>query len=285
MRLCIDTKGYKQKPDRFDAGLICSRLATKETDVSLSELAEAIKKGKTWCPATYSDGIKKARNWVQQQVFCADIDNNNLSPEEILDKCSILKPAIIHHSFSSTPENRKYRVIFVFDKATTEAPLALAILKCIQVTLQCDPCVRDLARLFYAGKSDCIAYYDELAINSLNDFDFDKWLQKESSDNEYVTLSPLEKPNAKKAGTRKAKFAVNLVVAKMWDESLPRYMRVWHSARILAQTGCFTSEQIRSRIKMLQKRNTDFADWDKSADDIIDNAIGWSIKTADEESE
>ena len=283
-KICLDKQEFTQKPSNIDAGLISGRLATLQGDVTIEELSTAIEAGRTWSPGTYSESTRKARFWNQQSLYCADIDDGNLSLEDILNIDSVFKPCLIHKSFSWTESKKKWRVIFQFDKALTEAPLALATLRYIRKTYNCDRCIVDLARLFYGGGANSVVYLDSSIVNSYDSIDYGDYLSNPNNNNDRLELlKPLEEKDLKKSNSVKGKRACQRALTKVGNLDNSGYLRVWHSARILAQSGCFTTEQIKSKIFYFMDLAGDFEGWDKNPVEIIENAIKWTVKVRDEE--
>lgn len=77
MLIHIDTKGYTEKPKEH-ISIIKPRLQSKANikDLSQREIINFIERGYTISPAVMDGNGCKADNWLQQQLFMIDIDND-----------------------------------------------------------------------------------------------------------------------------------------------------------------------------------------------------------------
>lgn len=121
-----------------------------ETD--LKTLAKAIESGRAIVPAVI-EGRLVDSNFKQQQLFALDIDDMNLSLNELKAKFKKYPFAMIYTSFSHTEEKPKYRFLFVSDRVVTNADEARAVnIALMKLAGTADEKCKDLARIFFAGK-------------------------------------------------------------------------------------------------------------------------------------
>ena len=120
VKLHLDTIGYKEKPTNDDMAIIKNRVqrASPPVEVTVKELIEAIQEGKAVSPAVMKG--TKAKDFVEQQVFPIDIDNNItekpiLQVEEALSikKKNHLPLAFYYFSYSNKKEIPKYPFLFI----------------------------------------------------------------------------------------------------------------------------------------------------------------------------
>lgn len=119
---------------------------------SISALAEIVLKNAF--NVSNATGIAE-KDWKSQQVFALDFDNG-VTPEEILKRCRILAftPNILYTTFSDTPEKRKFRVLFILDKAIQEYKIAKWTQRgLMKLFPECDAACKDLCRMYYPGTS------------------------------------------------------------------------------------------------------------------------------------
>jgi len=111
------------------------------------------------------NGSRKNDNWESQQVFALDFDSG-LEPTEAYNKLKDLgiTPQIIYTSFSDSKELRKFRVVFVLDKAIKNKEvvgnLNIALMNVFADTngdTKADKACKDFARLYYGGKKVLLA--------------------------------------------------------------------------------------------------------------------------------
>ena len=162
IKLLIDNKPYTSKPDSKETGGIKTRLANAEAlkEYTLNVIVECIGKGYTITPAVLENGTKN-ENWVQQQLFCLDIDNEAegeiSTPEKtihLLDDIGI-KPFAYYHTFNSSEVKPKYRLLFLLEKPTDNQEEAKFIIKTlIDFIPQADKACKDLSRLFYGTNKE-----------------------------------------------------------------------------------------------------------------------------------
>lgn len=126
LKLHIDKVGYKNKKlVKQNVGAIKNRVQnSKPIVISADEFVKAIEDGKTFSPAIMK-GTKR-NDFIEQQIFPIDIDNNNenlpiLQIQDAINICNKnnLPLAFYYPSFSHTEEKPKYRLVFVLDKVIT----------------------------------------------------------------------------------------------------------------------------------------------------------------------
>lgn len=141
----------KSKPDK-DKGTIKSSV-TNVTQITTIDELESIVLTNPFNSA-HATGISE-KDWQSQQVFTLDFDGG-ITPNEIIDRCKKLaiNPNLIYSTFSDTPDQRKFRVLFILDKPITDYKIA----KWVQLGLmklfdESDKSCKDLCRMYYPGKS------------------------------------------------------------------------------------------------------------------------------------
>mgnify|MGYP003282204191 CR=1 FL=1 len=145
-------KCYKEKPT--GAGEIALiQKSLKQTEISISELAEGLAKGCTFKPA-YLKGTKSS-DWSQQQLFALDFDEGTTIMEE-LQRCKTLNliPVFGYTSFSHTENHHKFRLVFCTEDVITDLVLRNQIQESLmQAFPSVDQKCKDPSRLFFGGKS------------------------------------------------------------------------------------------------------------------------------------
>lgn len=126
LKLHIDKVGFKDKETvKQNVGTIKNRVQNSNPIViNVDEFIKAIEEGKTFSPAIMKG--TKGTDFMEQQIFPIDIDNNNdklpiLQIQDAIDICNKnnLPLMLYYPSFSHTEEKPKYRLVFVLDKAIT----------------------------------------------------------------------------------------------------------------------------------------------------------------------
>lgn len=162
IKLIIDNRPDTSKPDSKETACIKIRLAKLEAlkEYEINQVIECIGKGYTFTPAVLQNGTK-SENFVQQQLFCIDIDNEEegeiSTPEKninLLDDIGI-KPFSYYHTFNSSEVKPKYRLLFLLEKPTNNQGEAKFIIKTlIDLIPQADKSCKDLSRLFYGTNKE-----------------------------------------------------------------------------------------------------------------------------------
>lgn len=152
---------------------------TLDTDLTVQEIAEKWVAGHSITPVKLSGKEATNANWIGQQIFAVDFDNENgdkdrvnddyyVTPQEALEMANQngLEPAFIYSTFSSSERHEKFRMIFVMEKAVTSKQLHAEIMaKLFSVFMKdgyivVDTKCKDLCRSYYGGKQLLYSDYD-----------------------------------------------------------------------------------------------------------------------------
>ncbi len=130
----IDSQGFAQKPrDAKDLNFITGRIRAKApTEVSLEELCDYIAKGHTFISGCVVDpDLKKlsASNTQNYAFFGLDIDNKGfqITPKQMIEEVKAklgedVVPTIYYETFTSTAENKRFRLLYFFEKPIQTHP-------------------------------------------------------------------------------------------------------------------------------------------------------------------
>lgn len=95
---------------------------SKYMELTLEELAQKVTNGYCFHPGKfnmeYVSKTFKNDNFIDTNMYCIDLDDNNYSVEDIKKITRDTKCCIIYNTFSSTEENRRYRVIYIGNRKT-----------------------------------------------------------------------------------------------------------------------------------------------------------------------
>ena len=165
----LDTVHYKEKP-KSDISRIKPRTAkTEPLNISAEDFADAVCSGVSFAPGILRGGAR-AENWVSQQLFAVDIDNEDktapkgtkccaaqpLTVEEVQRRCSEweISPFLIYETFSSSDEWQKFRIVFASDRIITDGEQRDRIQRSfMELFPECDVSCKNRDRLFFGGKS------------------------------------------------------------------------------------------------------------------------------------
>ena len=162
-------KRYTEKP-KNDVGFIVNSLS--ECNIELKELADKVSKGCTFIPALLRGG-KCNNNFVSQELWTLDFDHNS-TIDEILDRCKSkeLEPVFGYTSFSHTPNNHRFRLVFHSNRLITDLEERNKIQRSIMnIFPECDPTCYSASHFFYGGKQQLLFGEEKI-------FDPDEIIQK-----------------------------------------------------------------------------------------------------------
>ncbi len=202
MKKCIDCNlsksHFSNKPTKVQVPVINNELATgQQYNLPINILKEKIEQGYTFTPAliatTYNGVISRIQeSWTSQQLFALDIDDITNVPE-LINKCIKLglKPFLVYRSFSWTPNNPKYRLLFkTIDPVNDYRVAKVILLALMNIFDESDKACKDLSRLFFGTKFESSFYnpdYDldlNILFNALEEkFNEDKKNASSKQDN------------------------------------------------------------------------------------------------------
>lgn len=152
----VDEVSYKIKPDDKYKIVACKERAISNwlEEVDIKELADCIgNQGHAFVPAHLVGGMK-AENCKGMQLFGLDFDDG-ISFNEIQRRCEQLQLpiAFAYHTFNSSPELEKFRVVFASEIFIEDIFVVGAIINMLhKIFPECDPLCKNLDRVFMGGK-------------------------------------------------------------------------------------------------------------------------------------
>lgn len=162
VKVCLDYQKFRTKHDaKKNVRQISERIADLENTIELQELINEVgNNGRTFTPATFT-GNRDIRNFKEMQIFGLDLDEGNISCEEIIKrgKKFNVPVAFIYETFSSTEKLKKYRVGFVHTIPINNPDIALFILRILyRIYPEADKSCVEVARMYFGGKR--VVYYN-----------------------------------------------------------------------------------------------------------------------------
>lgn len=150
VKIMIDDKRFDEKPSGKEIGGIQNRIVATENE--LNDLAVELSNGCTFKPALLNG--TKSTDWIQQQVFALDFDDNCRIESELEYAKSIgMIPSFIYTSFRHTEKNHKFRMVFVTDKVITDIETRNKLqTTLIKTFTNSDDVTYDATRMFFGGK-------------------------------------------------------------------------------------------------------------------------------------
>jgi hypothetical protein len=275
LKTCLSDLSFTAKPAGAQIAQISETIAAQSCSIAFNDFVAAVSSGQSFTLATGFEGNKRSKRTAQSlQVFAADIDDGNLSYEDLkklADEFS-LPASVIYESFSSTLQARKWRVLFFSKDPVTDPAIALHILRTIKEHFNSDQAIVDLSRLLFgtSGSSKVRfskeVYFDAFKIRAP---------RSPSKPVEYLAL-PTTKTKLSKLQVKNVYKILSKLRAK---ES--RYSRVYNATISLANMKILTREQILATILVELNKIPDFANYDKNPQDIIEKTLNWIAKNND----
>lgn len=303
---------YKNHTDKFgnpksEVRVIGARLGSSIDEVTPKSLARYISRGQTWSPFVFNicPQWKRPRRveelFKSCQVFALDFDNGETT-EQIISKGEELgvEFAILHHSFSSTPEHQKHRAIIFTDKEVTNFEQARKISTGLAYAFDADKQCIDIARLYFGSVANSIIFVkaeNVVPLKTLEEiadkFEAEKYLTKSErnvakpKDTEWGDAKTqrliLSKLSTKKRSYVKRKILGILKDIEDFDGSKgSRYEVVWRSASRLARMPEVVGSAVYQWVNESIEKNDYFADWDHNPEQVVMSAIQWSSDHADD---
>lgn len=145
---------FREKPkDPKAIGKVSKELGGFPVEVTLDELATAIGRGQTYSVGTFTNGYRKIENLQQVQLVGLDIDKGNLSRDNITNRlthCGVT-PNLLGPTFSSTEQDKKWRVIICLSEALQDPLTYSQVTKYLIRVLGGDKATTDACRLFFGS--------------------------------------------------------------------------------------------------------------------------------------
>ena len=178
IQLSLDSVPFTSKPKGSEIGEVSNRLGDSTVAVSTDELPEITKKigeqGYSFCTATFTNGRRSKKNFLQQQLFALDFDNSDpkrrtATPDEVLNRCNSLGIPVtaMYDTFSSTKGNPRFRALFLNDAPIADKRLVADMSRMLGAIFpEADHCWKDCSRMYFGGKK--IIYVNEDLTNTIN---------------------------------------------------------------------------------------------------------------------
>jgi len=123
-----------------------------------NEIESHVLKGKAILVAVCRKNYRKTENFISSQIIGVDIDEGHHQLTELTSDEFIQKHAtLIYATPSSTPENPRWRILFILDEPITDPEKYKDLVIRLNgklVSYNVDPACKDAVRLFYGSKTD-----------------------------------------------------------------------------------------------------------------------------------
>lgn len=153
VQVSMDDYGYREKVST-KIPEIKKRTSTLWQEIDVLDLADQVgNHGHAMVPAHMVGGFA-AKNCMAMQLFALDFDDG-ITFQEIKNRCDSfgLKISFAYHTFSSTKEQEKFRVVFAYEQLIEDTYIIKIIIAILhKIFPECDPMCKNLDRLFLGGK-------------------------------------------------------------------------------------------------------------------------------------
>lgn len=132
-----------------------------ESEYELDDLIQLIIKGHSFHPGRYRysnerpayEETYREMTFIETNLIVIDIDNGNLSEEDILNKSGEFVPSVIYATLSYTENERRYRVMYVMDRCLNREE-TIRVKTFFTKRLEGDEaCMKTAAFMYFGGKS------------------------------------------------------------------------------------------------------------------------------------
>lgn len=155
VHVSLDNQSMSGKPNRTMYGAMRRRIAERWMEIEVEELAELVgNQGYAMIPAKLVGGISQ-ENCQAMELFTLDFDKG-VSFKKIEERCKEFGLPILfaYHTFSSTPENERFRVVFALDDIIQDAfSIKVVMVMFHRIFRGCDSQCKNLDRVFLGGKN------------------------------------------------------------------------------------------------------------------------------------
>jgi hypothetical protein len=166
----FDPTSQRTKPAKREFGAITNRMNVL-TGVTINDFSTLVgsKHQYTWCGGKFEGGVNNS-NWVSQEVFGLDFDNDTITVEEvykILAEYNII-PQVWYSTLSSSEKHKKFRVILFLDIPITNLKLHKQItLGLCAMFPDSDQSCKNAGRLFLGGQQSHVTAEEPISTQLL----------------------------------------------------------------------------------------------------------------------
>lgn len=187
VKVCLDIKGYNSKRKDL-AGAISKRIVKNEKAIDVRELANLVgNQGYAFTPAVFGERNRLIENFEEMQLFALDFDSS-VSYTEIKERAEeyCLPISFAYHTYSSSPEHEKFRVVFVHDGVVKDRDIAKLILEMFgEIFRELDSTCKEVSRIFFGGKD--LICLDEKALFNISTLEREYIRHISKRDSKYYT--------------------------------------------------------------------------------------------------
>ncbi|MDJ0827715.1 MAG: hypothetical protein QNJ16_19680 [Rhodobacter sp.] len=285
IRLCLHpTKLTTKQEANAKVGKITKELAHYDCEISFEDFIEAVGQGQTWSGGIFSPLVKKSANWVCQQCFAIDVDNNdgdNITPAELIDHYAGLnyKPNGFYYSLSSSRKKLKFRLIWILEKTISDSEKAKFFKQWLIVNSlgYADSCTINLDRLYFGGKNSEIIHEAPIKLAKIPQEEIRK---KKSLYKPAKVANTILNPNEMMATLA----ACRIYIADPSKKYLTRYKTVFNCAVqiYVATNTAWDEDRIYGWIVSRMEDNPKvWADYHHDLDDVyewVSRACDWALE-------
>lgn len=166
----FDPTSQRLKPSKREFGAITNRMNVL-TGVTINEFSTLVgsEHQYTWCGGTFVGRVNNS-NWVSQQVYGLDFDNDTITVEEvykILAEYNII-PQVWYSTLSSSEKHKKFRVILFLDIPITNSDIHKQItLGLCAMFPDSDQSCKNAGRLFLGGQQSHVTAEEPISTQLL----------------------------------------------------------------------------------------------------------------------
>jgi hypothetical protein len=289
-KLSIDSVPFATKPAAADVKQISIRI--KACELGLAELASLICSGYTICPSTFRKNPQTGRAqrldalFEQSSLILLDFDKgipDFTNPQYM--------PALVYHSFSSTPETPKGRALFALSNPITDLSTYRHLVQhLLEVFPAADRACKDSSRLFYGSNRGPIAINPKAILNIdtlLSEFPLpaqqpakthtQEWAPSNSDEEEQKLIFARMTPGRRKANLQYVERLLARIESLDASSNESRYQVVSNVIMTLVARDYLIPSVVRGWVLEAIEGNRYFDNWDHDPHTVVNRAYKWAL--------
>ena len=164
IKVSLDVESCWAKPTGAKAAQISKRIGSSVEELcspqDVQRFISSVGSGlRTFCPATFREGIRDKEHFEQQQAFALDFDNKNsknkVSFEQVKARADLYDlPILFAYDTLSSVNHNRFRIVFLNDNPITDIRVSELVLKGLTTIFpEADPCSTGPIQMYFGGEN------------------------------------------------------------------------------------------------------------------------------------
>ena len=164
IKVSLDVESCWAKPTGTKVAQISKRIGSSVKELcspqDVQRFISSVGSGlRTFCPATFREGIRDKEHFEQQQAFALDFDNKNsknkVSFEQVKARADLYDlPMLFAYDTLSSVNHNRFRIVFLNDNPVTDIRVSELVLKGLTTIFpEADPCSKSPIQMYFGGEN------------------------------------------------------------------------------------------------------------------------------------